>query len=619
MGKGNRNSRQRLENQLAQEEKLLAKEKAKKSKKTSDRVIAAACIVIAVLIVAILVLNILGETGVFLRAQDAMYVDAENGLKVNAAMMTYFINDNITSWYNQYYIYVVYGLLSVDLNSDLRDQKMTSQDASYMGDSSLTGKSWYDFFIESTMENVEMYLTYASAYDKNKDAVEQFILANKSDDEEEQSIDDIIKELKASLRENDMTIADQYGKGVTEQDIRACYELVEKAQKFAEYNMDVLEKELEANDDPVKKYPDEHKSEFISADYLSYTITVSEKNEGTQLKYDEAVKNAKLAVEKFKEAKTPADFANLIELYKKSPSKFVGTTETDDVTDTEETTETATEKATETDTEKETTEEELIEKYTGTIYYDTEEDFGKWVFEETAETYDIYVDEEEGTELATTATKSEADEEESTETQKPSLVETETTEDGKIVYEKYTVTVYMLLTKPSMDYELTHNFAYLISDQKDAVEKFLAEYIKSEKKDGEAFVDLAKNFTPEHDHTEEDHDEPVYNYSQVERAKEKYFNESYQLINDWIDAEERKAGDYTDKIIEVTVKSSDGKTETKYYAAVLFEDHDKEAWYADAFNGALQDSINDWYEEAKKTYPVKPNNDVIDGLTTIGG
>lgn len=614
MGKGNRNSRKRLENQPAQEEKLFAMEKAKKSKKTSDRVIAAACIVIAVLVVAILVLNILGETGVFLRAQDAMYVNADNGLKVNAAMMTYFINDSITSWYNQYYAYVLYGMLSVNLNSDLRNQKMTSQDASYMGDSSLTGKSWYDFFIERTMENVEMYLTYASAYDKNKAAVDKFILENKSDDEEEQSIDDIIKELKASLRENDRTIADQYGKGVTEQDIRACYELIDKAQKFAEYNKDVLEKQLEADDDPVKKYPDEHKDKFISSDYLSYTITVSEKKEGTQQKYDDAIEAAKKAVEKFKEAKTPAEFANLIELYKKSPSKFIGATEagTDDVTETEKTTEKATEKG----TEKETTEEELIEKYTGTIYYDTEEDFGKWVFEETAETHDIFVDEEEGTELVTTSKKTESDTEETT---KPNGVEVETTKDGKIVYEKYTVTVYMLLTKPSMDYELTHNLAYLITDQKDAAEKFLAEFIKSEKKDGDTFVDLAKTFTPEHDHTEEDHDEPVYSYSKVERAKEKYFNDSYQLINDWIDAEERKAGDYTDKIIEITVKSSDGKTETKYYAVVLFEGHDKEAWYADAFNGALQDSIDNWYEEAKKTYPVKPNNDVIDGISTIVG
>ena len=615
MGKGNRNSRQRLENQLAQEEKLLAMEKAQKSKKTSDRVIAAACIVIAVIIVAILVLSVLGETGVFLRAQDAMYIKGNDGMKVNAAMMTYFINDSITNWYNQYYMYVSYGLISVNFNGSLKDQKMTSQDASYMGDSSLTGKSWYSYFVDSTMENVEMYLTYANAYEANKEAVDKFVLENKSG-EEEQSIDDIIKELKASLKANNTSIAEQYGKGVTELDIRACYELIDKAQKFAEYNKDVLEKKLEANDDPVKKYPDEHKDKFISSDYLSYTITVSEKKEGTQQKYDDAVEAAKKAVEKFKEAKTPADFANLIELYKKSPSKFIEAAETgsDGVTETEKTTEKGTEKG----TEKETTEEELIDKYKDTIYYDTEDEFGKWVFEETAETYDIYVETEEGTELVTTAKKPAADEEETT-TGKPSLEEPETTEDGKIVYEKYTITVYMLLTKPSMDYSLTHNISYLISDQKNAVEKFLAEYIKSEKKDGEAFVDLAKKFTPEHDHTEEDHDEPMYSYSQVERAKEKYFNDSYSLINDWIDAEERKAGDYTDKIIEVTVKSNDGKTETKYYAVVLFEGQDKEAWYVDAFNGALQDSIDTWYEDAKKNYPVIPNNDVIDGLSTIIG
>lgn len=611
MGKGNRNSRQRIENQLAQEEKLLAMEKAKKSKKTSDRIIAAACIVIAVLIVAILVLSILGETGVFLRAQDAMYIKGNDNMKVNAAMMTYFINDKITSWYNQYYVYVAYGLISVNLNDDLRTQKMTSQDASYMGDNSLTGKSWYDYFVQSAMENVEMYLTYANAADAEAAKGNE---ACKLSEEDTKEINEIIDNLKKSLRESGMSIADQYGKGVTASDIRACYELIYKAQNFAEYNRNLLKEGLEKNDDPVKKYPDEHKGDFISADYLSYTITVSEKNEGSQLKYEEAIKNAELAVEKFKTAKTPADFANMIEEYKKSPIKFVtgGVTDSTSTDETEAPDETS--KKTEETTEKETTEEELIEKYKDTIYYDTEDEFGKWVFEETAETYDIYVETEEGTELATTAKKTDGDTEETTESD-----EVETNEDGKIVYEKYTITVYMLLTKPSMDYEPTHNFAYLISDQKEAVEKFLAEYIKSEKKDGKTFVDIAEQFTPEHDHGEEDHSEPVYSYSQVERAKEKYFNDSYNLINDWIEAEERKAGDYTDKIIEVTVKSSDGKTETKYYAVVLFEDHDKEAWYADAFNGALQDAIDDWYENAKKNNPVIPNNDVIDGLTTIGG
>ena len=154
MGKGNRNSQQRLNEKLAMEEKNLAKEKARQSKKTSDRWIAVACIVLAVLIVAILVLNVLAETGVFIRATSAITIAGSKDIKVNSAMMTYFVNDYITSWYNNYYVYVMYGLISVNMSGDLRTQKLTSNDASYLGDSSLTGTTWYDYFMDATIENV---------------------------------------------------------------------------------------------------------------------------------------------------------------------------------------------------------------------------------------------------------------------------------------------------------------------------------------------------------------------------------------------------------------------------------------------------------------------------------
>ena len=136
MGKGNRNSQERLQNQAAAKEKQLAKKNSDNKKKKSDKAIAAACIIFAVVIAAVLVLNVLGEAGVFLRGTSAM---EQGDVVVDSAMMTYFINEYITNWYNNYSAYIMYGLINVDLSRDLNDQKMTSTEASYMGDSTLVG------------------------------------------------------------------------------------------------------------------------------------------------------------------------------------------------------------------------------------------------------------------------------------------------------------------------------------------------------------------------------------------------------------------------------------------------------------------------------------------------
>ena len=86
MGKGNRNSQQRLEKQLANEEKLLAEQKAQQSKKRIDRVVSVTCIVFAVLIAAVLVLNVLSETGVFIRSlfpkNHIFRLDVDNSSKL---------------------------------------------------------------------------------------------------------------------------------------------------------------------------------------------------------------------------------------------------------------------------------------------------------------------------------------------------------------------------------------------------------------------------------------------------------------------------------------------------------------------------------------------------------
>ena len=571
MGKGNRNSQQRLNEKLAIEEKNLAKAKAKKNQKNTDRWVAVACIVLAVLIVAILVLNVLAETGVFIRATDAITIANDKDIAVNAAMMTYFARDFMNDWYNNYYVYVMYGLLSVDMSGDLRTQKITSNDAGYLGDSTLVGTTWYDYFMDSTIESVEMYMVYAY----NGKSIPECALT----DEDYAQIDETIAELKKSLKDNGTTLAEMYGRGVTESDVRACYELIQRAVKFGEYKQDVIKAELEKDPAPVNAYPADNKASFYSAKYLSYTINVSEKTEKTQEAYDKAVADAKAAVEKIAAATTPAEFVNLIELYKDSI-------------------ETETSTSTETATEKETTYEELESSYTSTITWQTGNELADWIFSETVEEGDVKVITETSTEtVKETGTVTEA------ETREP--------------YEIFKITAYMLIDASDLDHSLTHNMAYLISDNKAAAEQFLAAFAANTTKTREEFVRIAEEhydaLHASHDHSAEDHVEPTFSFASVDSAKEKYFNDSYGAINMWLDDAARVDGQYTESLIEIKVTGSD-KTTTTYYAVVLFEKHDVEAWYADAFAGATQKKIEDWYKAELDKKLITFNWEAIDEI-----
>ncbi len=626
MGKGNRNSQQRIEEQLANEEKLLAKENAKKSKKKKDKLVATACVVVALLIVAVLVLNVLSTAGVFIRSQKAMYVEGNDAVTVNGAMMTFFINDAyeqaINSFYENYYYYILLGYMDVDLSSSLAAQVISSTSASYLGDSKLVGKTWYDYFMDNAMDtaiqNAEMYVVYANAA-KN-------IAECALDEDQVNEIKTNVKKIKKSLKESGMNLSDQYGKGVTESDIRECYELMYLASNYAEYLQDKKDAEFKDQTDVLNKFVDENKGDFITAEYLSYTINVSEKTEGSESAYDIAVEKAVKAAEDIKKATNPEEFAKAVLAYKESLKTSSSTTATTAATK---------EASTEENTEEETTNiQDVIDDLTETKYYETENDVDKWMFE-TAETNDVYLETVNET-VTETEKVTEKTTEKTTETATETKAETETgseeettskpaeTKPAVKTYKKFSVTVYMLTKAPDRDYAETHNLAYLITDNKAAAEKFMTAFLASNKS-ADKFEELAEKYynelhgideDGEHNH-DENEAEPVFSYSRDERVKEKYFADDYDAINQWLDSADRKAGEYTEKLIEIKIDETDssGKKTTKtYYAAVLFEGHDLKAWHADALSGVIAENVEEWYEEESKK--VTHNTDLIYSLVS---
>ena len=615
MGKGNRNSQQRLDEKLAIEEKRLAREKARKSKKTSDRWIAITCILLVVLIVGILVINVLDSSGVFLRATSVVTIGDGQDIVVNSTMMTYFVSDYMNNWYNNYYVYIAYGLInSINFSYDLSTQVISKNDAGYLGDATLAEKkvTWQEYFMDGVIEDVRVYVTYAY-FGRN---IEECQLK----DEDYATIDESVASLKESLKTSGSSFAEAYGKGVSEKDVRDCLELVQRASKYGEYLQDKTEAALKADDADVKKYPEDNKSNFYSAKYLSYTITVKEKTEGGEEAYDKAVEAATKALNKIKEnAKTPEDFVTLVEAYKKSPSSFIKDEGATTKATEEKETEKSTEKATETVTEKETTIEELIDKYTGTISWETgDKGLGDWIFgTEPAKEGDIMIETETSTETET-ETKKVTSSSKAAESETESSSEKETSKDKS--YDVTTLTIYMLKDEPDLDHKVTHNIAYLISDNKVAAEKFLEAFNANKTHSREEFVRIAEEhydaLHASHDHSDENTVEPTFSFASVDSAKVKYFSDNYNAINLWIEDEARVEGEYTntvDKIIKIDVTNSD-KSVTTYYAIVLFEKHDVEAWYADAFAGATQKRIDDWYENAIKEFPITIDMDALEDI-----
>jgi len=123
-------------------------------KTKKDKAVAIACIVFVVLIVAVFAVTAMNETGLFIRMTKNV---SGATIDVDGAMMSFFMNDSIVNFYNNYYAYMMYGLISLDLTKDLSAQTVSATDAYYTGATS--GVTWYDYFLSSVKSEVTYYVT----------------------------------------------------------------------------------------------------------------------------------------------------------------------------------------------------------------------------------------------------------------------------------------------------------------------------------------------------------------------------------------------------------------------------------------------------------------------------
>ena len=619
---------------MGNENKPVSK-KTQGKKNGMDRGVAIACAVFALLIVAVLALNVLSECGVFARATSNV---ASENVKVDGQMMAFFLNDHIVNWYNQYSGYL--SLFGVNFSYDLRQQKFGSgYESMFLGEFSGT---WYDYFLSKTLEEVKMYVVYAEAAQA---------LGIKLDDEDVENIDTIMENLKKSLKESGASFSDWYGKGVTEKDVRRCYELVHLASAFSEHYQSELKAALDKDDSALRKYVDDNKAEFYSADCLVYTANYSEQKFLSSELYDKAVAKEQAFAEKLQGAKTPEEFIEIIE----NKNKTTTSTETSAETETETATETAgaaaaAESASASEsskaTEKETLspEEELESKYDK---YKQEINFSEgtgeledWLFgSEWASEGEIKVIEVTGTEAATTSkattakTETEAKETETeaesknpkageSSSEESSSEEESTSTETKKTYKTYKISVYYVIDACDLDHEYTHNYAYLVTNDKAELEKFIDSFkaLKDAEKTGEKFKELAEKQN-EGIHSAEGHEhsaDEMFEFNSVEKQTAGAFNTSYDKLNKWVEDEARKAGELSE-IIEVTTGT--GKDAKTTYCVIFFEKENKEekgeTWYVNGYASTVSFQFEEWYNQQLKDKPLDINTKALQDISTV--
>ena len=288
MGKGSRSRLNRLQAEINDPAKAEKKAKAKKAGRSGDKSTVIMLIIVAVVVVAILAavtLSLLSNNGVFLRNQTV--VKSEH-YKIDAAMMTYYMQFTYESWYNSYQSVLSY--FSFQTGATWKSQEFGSGYETYYLSYSENVKTWFDYFAELSQSNAQTLLVYAEAAmadpnfdatltDEDRQEIQDAVDSIKSVYEYYKSYYDYINELYGTNQQYYSSykayLAGVYGKGVTDQDIYRMQEIQHIAAKYYNWYYDTNYESIKADENGINAYLAEHESTYVKTDYLSYVFSAT--------------------------------------------------------------------------------------------------------------------------------------------------------------------------------------------------------------------------------------------------------------------------------------------------------------------------------------------------------
>ena len=558
MGKGNRNRQERAEDKALNPEKYVKKKKSNWASAIVGPLLAA---LILVLVVVVLIGNSLTNGGVIMRSRTAAESD---DFEVNGAMMTYYVYSSYSNYVN--YLYEVYSsMMSSSSNIDVYkymgiDPNVSLKDQIYDEES---GQTWFDYFADMAKTQVEQQLVYAQA------AKEAGV---KLDDDDYAAIDQNIEMIGAYAELYGVSfnsyLANNYGKGVREKDIRRALELTQLSAKYAETVKDGF---FDATtEESVTAFYNENKNDYLYADYVSYKLT-AEKNDDAE-NADEvyaADKEAiRTAADKLLACKTEEEFREYLKSYVATLAKETYTDQYYDQYVSESTAETDEAKAEEANkriedkaaADAETVLEGIL---TEGVAYTTDTDLGAWIF---------------GKDDAAAAKVGETFE----------VVDESKDADGD-----YAITVYMLVAEPARKDATTRNFTYLLLEE--------GSYTEADAKAALTLFETNGDITSEGlIKLGEDYDKKSACTTLEEAA---LGSTGVDELDAWLFTDDRKAGDYT----QITYTYED----KEFYIVVYVDEIGPAEWYIACRDALVSEQVTEWYDEASKTHVVTINDAVV--------
>ncbi len=264
MGKGNR---QKLIKAQAKSDSNVFTKSKKVKKENPAWVSTLVVILVVALLVSCIVLTIISEGGYMLRWTKVVYSD---NYTITGTMMSYYFYSSYNSFLNQYGSYASY--FGLDTSASLKGQKYGET-------------TWFDYFMDNAINQAEKLCVYCE---------EAKVRGIKLDDEDYKDIDKAIDNLKSAANKNNYSVngyvAALYGTGVNISDVRKALEISQLASKCSEIVQDELENAITA--DRVNTYYDENKTDFWTAELMSYAFKVS--STGSDASYDYEAEKAKI-------------------------------------------------------------------------------------------------------------------------------------------------------------------------------------------------------------------------------------------------------------------------------------------------------------------------------------
>lgn len=281
----------------------MAQVKPTTKKKLSGPCIAAIIVCAAILLG--LVASLVASTGIFFRMQKG--ASSEN-FSINGSMMEYYTNSIYQSWYSQYYYYILLGYVSFNPNTPL-DEQYT--------DSTKT-QTYYDYFTEQATVQLTKLLKYCEAA-----RVDEEIDFPTLEKEAQDYADETIQSLKDTAKKSNIDfttfLRQNFGEHVNKNDLHEALVIEYIASDFSNTMYDRIYDAM--TDERKEEYFKDNLSSFISADYLTFTLS----NTVTAEKVDESKYEGGKDSQEYKDAvaKAEAEAKKQNDLNKVSAKEFI--------------------------------------------------------------------------------------------------------------------------------------------------------------------------------------------------------------------------------------------------------------------------------------------------------